>query len=60
MVGRFLDGKPDRSLLVLLLGGIAWPLAIELLLSLKEEPEQCGPRAWHSAKYGWLRVGPRP
>lgn len=52
LIARFLDEKPDRSLLVLLLDGMAWAQAIEILLSLEEQAEQWGPIAWHASKKG--------
>ncbi|MEY4508574.1 MAG: bacteriophage (phiC31) resistance pglZ [Pseudomonadota bacterium] len=51
VIGPFLDGKPDRSLLVLLMDGMAWAQAIEILLSLHDQPEQWGPIAWHTGKH---------
>lgn len=52
VVARFLDEKPDRSLLVIVMDGMAWAQAIEILLSLKEQPEQWGPITWHAGKNG--------
>ncbi len=50
VVAKFLDEQPDRSLLVLLLDGMAWTQAVEILLSLEDHPERWGPLAWHTDK----------
>ena len=47
---RFLDGNPERRLLVLLLDGMAWAQAVELLESMGTRAAAWGPLAWHSAK----------
>lgn len=47
---RFLEGNEDRRLLVLLLDGMAWAQAGELLESLGNRAAPWGPLAWHSAK----------
>ena len=52
---KFLDEEPERRLLVLLLDGMAWAQAVELLESLGSRAAPWGPLAWHSTKAG--RVG---
>ena len=52
---RFLEGNADRRLLVLLLDGMAWTQAVELLESLGNRAAPWGPLAWHSAREN--RVG---
>lgn len=52
MIGRFLDEKEQRSLLVVLLDGMAWAQAIEILQSLEDHAEHWGPIAWHAGKKG--------
>lgn len=52
---RFLDEEPNRKLLVLLLDGMAWAQAVQLLESLGGRSAPWGPLAWHSTKHG--RVG---
>ena len=52
---RFLDEDPNRKLLVLLLDGMAWAQAVELLESLGSHAAPWGPLAWHATKSG--RVG---
>lgn len=47
---RFLEGNDDRRLLVLLLDGMAWAQATELLESLGNRAAPWGPLAWHAAK----------
>jgi hypothetical protein len=47
---RFLEGNEQRRLLVLLLDGMAWAQAGELLESLGSRAAPWGPLAWHSAK----------
>lgn len=43
---RFLKGSEDRSLLVLLMDGMAWTQAVELLPSLADGGRRWGPIAW--------------
>lgn len=50
----FLKGDPDRRLLVLLMDGMAWAQALELLQSMGERA-RWGPLAWHASPEG--RVG---
>ncbi|MBO6936778.1 MAG: BREX-2 system phosphatase PglZ [Deltaproteobacteria bacterium] len=52
---KFLDEEPERRLLVLLMDGMAWAQAVELLESLGSRAAPWGPLAWHSTKSG--RVG---
>ncbi|HJL28369.1 MAG TPA: BREX-2 system phosphatase PglZ [Polyangiaceae bacterium LLY-WYZ-15_(1-7)] len=52
---KFLDEEPERRLLVLLMDGMAWAQAVELLESLGSRAAPWGPLAWHSTKAG--RVG---
>jgi hypothetical protein len=47
---RFLEGNDDRRLLVLLLDGMAWAQATELLESLGSRADPWGPLVWHVAK----------
>ena len=47
---RFLEGNADRRLLVLLLDGMAWTQAVELLESLGNRAAPWGPLAWHTAR----------
>ncbi|MCC7380505.1 MAG: BREX-2 system phosphatase PglZ [Deltaproteobacteria bacterium] len=55
VVARFLDENPERKLLVLLLDGMAWAQAVELLESLSARAVPWGPIGWHASKQG--RVG---
>lgn len=52
---RFLEQEQDRSLLILLMDGMAWAQTVELLTSLGEDGRQWGPLAWHHI--GKNRVG---
>lgn len=54
IAAKFLEEKDERRLLVLLLDGMAWAQAVELLDSLSQRA--WGPLVWHSTKKG--RVGP--
>lgn len=54
----FLRGDPERRLLVLLMDGMAWAQALELLQSMGERATQWGPLAWHATPEG--RVGSAP
>ncbi|MCC6750665.1 MAG: BREX-2 system phosphatase PglZ [Deltaproteobacteria bacterium] len=49
---RFLDERPERRLLVLLLDGMAWAQAVELLESLGHRAAPWGPLAWHASRHG--------
>ena len=48
VAARFLAQEPSRTLLVLLMDGMAWAQAVELLPSLGEDGRRWGPIAWHS------------
>lgn len=50
---KFLEENPDRRLLILLVDGMGWAQAVEILLSLEEQ--HVGPIAWNTSKRG--RVG---
>lgn len=58
IAARFLEGHDDRRLLVLLLDGMAWAQATELLESLGNRAAPWGPLTWHVAKE--TRVGESP
>ena len=49
---RFLEQEPSRKLLVLLVDGMAWAQAVEILESLGQRT--WGPIAWHASKEGKL------
>lgn len=54
----FLDDCAERRLLVILMDGMAWPQAVELLESMGNRASVWGPLAWHGmARY---RVGDGP
>lgn len=57
---RFLEGHEDRRLLVLLLDGMAWAQAGELLESLGSRAAPWGPLAWHSIKENRIGEGSVP
>lgn len=48
--GRFLKDRPDRRLLVLLMDGMAWAQAVEILAALGNESNAWGPLAWHGIR----------
>ena len=57
----FLAGDEERRLLVLLLDGMAWAQAAEILLSLGSEAAAWGPLAWHGMnKHRIGSVSPYP
>lgn len=56
----FLEGRSDRRLLVLLLDGMAWAQATELLESLGNRAAPWGPLAFHKQKEGRIGEGPLP
>lgn len=60
MVGSFLDENEDRRLLVLLLDGLAWAQAVELLESLGSRALPWGPLGWLGSKAGKLGEGAYP
>lgn len=45
---RFLGDSKERRLLVVLMDGMAWPQAVEILQSLQDEKTPWGPLAWHA------------
>jgi hypothetical protein len=49
---RFLQQAEPRKLLVLLVDGMAWAQAVELLESLGSRAPAWGPSSWHAAKEG--------
>jgi hypothetical protein len=55
---RFLEGSDARRLLVLLLDGMAWAQATELLESLGSRAAPWGPLAWHVHRE--TRIGESP
>lgn len=52
---KFLDEAPERRLLVLLLDGMAWAQAVEILDSMAHRSSPWGPLAWHRSARG--RIG---
>lgn len=58
VAARFLDDNIERRLLVLLLDGMAWAQAVELLDSLSQRA--WGPLAWHTTKKGRIGGGMYP
>ncbi|MDD9942793.1 MAG: BREX-2 system phosphatase PglZ [Myxococcales bacterium] len=48
VVAPYLKDHDDRRILILLLDGMAWAQAIEILLSLGEQAEGWGVAAWHA------------
>jgi hypothetical protein len=60
IAARFLEGNEDRRLLVLLLDGMAWAQAVELLESVGSRAAPWGPLAWHSAKETRIGEGSLP
>jgi hypothetical protein len=57
---RFLEGDDKRRLLVLLLDGMAWAQASELLESLGRRAAAWGPLTWHAQKEGRIGESPLP
>jgi hypothetical protein len=58
VAAKFLEEEDDRRLLVLLLDGMAWAQAVELLDSLSQQA--WGPLAWHTTKKGRIGGGMYP
>jgi hypothetical protein len=56
----FLKGEDERRLLVLMMDGMAWAQAVELLQSLGERAMAWGPLAWHATREGRIGSGPLP
>lgn len=57
---RFLQGRPSRRLLVILLDGMAWSQAVDLLGSLDEDASRWAPLVWHSVPEFRLGNAPYP
>jgi hypothetical protein len=57
---RFLDDDDSRQLLVLLMDGMAWAQAVELLQSLSARTVPWGPLAWHGSSKGKIGDGIYP
>jgi hypothetical protein len=57
---RFLQGCDSRRLLVLLLDGMAWTQAVELLGSLGSRAAPWAPLAWHASPDGKIGAGRYP
>ncbi|MBK8409898.1 MAG: BREX-2 system phosphatase PglZ [Sandaracinaceae bacterium] len=53
----FLNTDDDHKLLVLLIDGMAWAQAVEMLTSLGEIPSAWGPLGWHQMKKHKLSDG---
>lgn len=60
IAARFLDGDERRRLLVLLLDGMAWTQASELLESLGQRAVPWGPLTWHVQRDTRIGEGPLP
>ncbi len=58
IAGPFLDEDAERKLLVVLMDGMAWAQAVELLGSMGGRTSAWGPLAWHGI--GKHRVGDAP
>lgn len=56
----FLKGDPERRLLVLLMDGMAWAQAVELLQAMGERTMAWGPLAWHATTDGRIGSAPVP
>jgi hypothetical protein len=48
IAGRFLREQPERRLLIVLMDGMAWAQAVEILAGLERETVAWGPLAWHA------------
>lgn len=57
---RFLSGGEERRLLVLLLDGMAWAQAVEILEDLGGGQAPWGPLAWHTQKDNKIGAGAYP
>ncbi|MEP7124755.1 MAG: BREX-2 system phosphatase PglZ [Byssovorax sp.] len=57
---RFLDDNASRQLLVLLMDGMAWAQAVEILQSLSTRTVPWGPLAWHGSAKGKIGEGIYP
>lgn len=58
LASKFLDQDPERRLLVVLMDGMAWPQAAELLESMGRRASVWGPLAWHGLAGN--RIGDAP
>ncbi len=56
----FLDEDPSRRLLVILMDGMAWSQAVELLESMGNRASVWGPLAWHGMARHRVGDGPYP
>jgi hypothetical protein len=56
----FLDEDPQRRLLVVLMDGMAWSQAVELLVSMGNRASVWGPLAWHGMAKHRVGDGPYP
>jgi hypothetical protein len=56
----FLEEDEDRKMLVLLMDGMAWAQAVELLQALGERNRAWGPLAWHASKVARVGTAPFP
>jgi hypothetical protein len=54
---RYLEGDESRRLLVVLLDGMAWAQAVEILEALHRLPDRWGPLSWHGSRAGRLADG---
>ncbi|MCE9575759.1 MAG: BREX-2 system phosphatase PglZ [Deltaproteobacteria bacterium] len=60
IAGRFLREQPDRRVLVVLMDGMAWAQAVEILTALGTETTAWGPLAWHALSKNRIGDGPYP
>lgn len=56
----FLDEHPERRLLVVLMDGMAWAQAVELLEAMGKRASVWGPLAWHGMARHRVGDGPYP
>jgi len=57
---RFVEEHAERKLLVLLLDGMAWAQAVELLMAMQSQGSPWGPLGWHASKSGRIGEGMYP
>lgn len=60
VAARFLEDDASRRLLVLLLDGMAWAQAVELMQALGNRAAAWGPLAWHASTKGRIGSGAYP
>lgn len=60
IASAFLDEDPGRRLLVILMDGMAWAQAVELLESMGNRAAVWGPLAWHAMAKHRVGDGPYP